>query len=202
MHASLLPRWRGAAPIQQAILAGDSHTGICLMAMEIGLDTGPVYASRATEIADHETAGELHDRLATIGGELLVDNLQAIVSGNLAAEDQDDSIATYADKIKKADARIDWNKDALHVVRQIRAYNPTPGAAFEWHGEMIKCWRAEWRPELNGNAGKVMAASKSGVDIACGTGAIRLLRVQRPGRNRISSSEFAMQFDLIDAELG
>jgi len=200
VHASLLPRWRGAAPIQQAILAGDSQTGICLMAMEAGLDTGPVYASRATEIADHETAGELHDRLAMIGGELLVGNLEAIVRGDLAAKDQDDSIATYAEKIKKTDARIDWSKDAQHVVRQIRAYNPTPGAAFEWQSEVIKCWRAECRPELNGDAGKVLAANKLGVDIACGTGAARLLTVQRPGRNRISGAEFAMQFDLIDAE--
>ena len=196
VHASLLPRWRGAAPIQQAILQGDQQTGVCLMNMEAGLDTGPVYAERETEIGIAETAGALHDRLAAFGGDLLVENLQLIVEGNLSAKTQDDALATYAAKIRKTDARIDWSRDAEFILRQIRAYNPTPGAFFQFQDEVIKCWQAELLPDANGDAGDVLSAGKLGIDIGCGTGGIRLLQLQRPGRNRVTGGEFAAQSTL------
>jgi len=202
VHASLLPRWRGAAPIQQAILQGDQQTGVCLMSMEAGLDTGPVFAKRAIEIGVNETAGELHDRLAALGGELLSEKLQLIVQGKLTAEKQDDANATYAAKIKKSDACIDWSSAAQLILRQIRAYNPTPGAFFQWQDEVIKCWQAELLPDAIGDAGEVLQTSKFGVDVACGNGAIRLLELQRPGRNRVTGAEFAAQSTLIDARLG
>jgi methionyl-tRNA formyltransferase len=202
VHASLLPRGRGAAPIQQAILQGDQQTGICLMGMEVGLDTGPVYAKRAIDIGINETAGELHDRLAALGGDLLVEKLQPIVEGNLYAEIQDDALATYAEKMKKTDACIDWSSDAEMILRQIRAYNPAPGAFFQSQDEVIKCWQAELLPDTNGDAGNVLGVDKFGVDVACGIGAIRLLQLQRPGRNRITGAEFAAQSILTDAWFG
>ena len=202
VHASLLPRWRGAAPIQQAILQGDQQSGICLMGMEAGLDTGPVYAERATEIGINETAGELHDRLAALGGDLLVEKLQLIVAGNLSAERQDDALARYAAKIKKTDACIDWSNDAEMILRQIRAYNPTPGAFFQSQDEVIKCWQAELLVGANGDPGNVLGVDKFGIDVACGVGAIRLLQLQLPGRNRITGAEFSAQSTLTDARFG
>lgn len=202
VHASLLPRWRGAAPIQQAILSGDAETGICLMQMEAGLDTGPVYARSATPIGGGETAGELHDRLAGMGGELLVSHMAELLRGSMEPVPQDDTNATYAAKIKKEDAAINWSADAAEITRQIRAYNPVPGACFESNGESIKCWQGELLPDLEGHSGQVISAGKSGIEVACGRGGIRLTEVQRPGRRRISGSEFAAQTNLIGERLG
>lgn len=196
VHASLLPRWRGAAPIQQAILAGDEETGVCLMQMEAGLDVGPVYARAAIPIGNDETAGELHDRLATLGGELLVKHMDALLQGNMKASPQVDADATYAAKISKADAAIDWAADATDILRQIRAYNPVPGACFELNGESIKCWRGELLPDLEGQCGEVIKTSKAGIEVACGSGGVRLTEVQRPGRNRVSGREYAAQSHL------
>lgn len=193
VHASLLPRWRGAAPIQQAILNGDAETGICLMQMEAGLDTGPVYARGALSIGNDETAGELHDRLAALGGELLTSHMDALLKGELKALPQNDANATYAAKISKADAAIDWTADAKEIIRKIRAYNPVPGAFFESQGESIKCWRGELLPELKGQCGQVIKTSKAGIDVACGRDGIRLTEVQRPGRKRVSGQEYAAQ---------
>jgi len=201
VHASLLPRWRGAAPIQKAILAGDERTGICLMQMEAGLDTGPVYACAETAIGDSETAGDLHDRLADMGGRLLVDKLDDILSGRLGAQPQDESAATYAGKIRRQDAAIDWARDAGEIQRQIRAYNPVPGAYFELAGEDIKCWKAEVIGGGTGQSGRVLAAGKPGIDISCGSGALRLLEVQRPGKKRVTGAEFAAQVNLVDKQL-
>lgn len=202
VHASLLPRWRGAAPIQQAILNGDDETGICLMQMEAGLDTGPVYARSATPIGANETAGELHDRLARLGGELLVRHMTELLQGSMNPVSQDDATATYAAKIKKGDAAIKWTDDAPAILRQVRAYNPVPGASFESSGELIKCWQAELLADLEGQSGRVVGAGKAGIDVACGRGGIRLTAVQRPGRKRISGSEFAAQTSLIGVRLG
>jgi methionyl-tRNA formyltransferase len=202
VHASLLPRWRGAAPIQQSILNGDAETGVCLMQMEAGLDTGPVYASVSTPIAADETAGELQDRLAASGGELLVDKLDAILGGNLDAVQQDEAAATYAGKIRRQDAAIDWDGDAEDIHRRIRAYNPVPGAYFDLDGESVKCWKAEVAEGYEGHSGKILEAGKAGVVVACRSGALRLIELQRPGKKRVTSAEFAAQLNLADKRLG
>jgi len=202
VHASLLPRWRGAAPIQQAILNGDEKAGVCLMHMEAGLDTGPVYVSATTNIDADETAGELHDRLAWMGGELLHENIDDIAAGNMEAIPQDEAQATYAAKIRKQDARIDWNQPAEFVQRQVRAYNPVPGASFEFADEQIKCWRANIAEDIEAVAGMVVRADKDGIDVACAQGGLRLVEVQRPGRRKVSAAELAGQLDLAGERLG
>jgi len=190
VHASLLPRWRGAAPIQAAILAGDRETGISLMAMTAGLDCGPVHATQALAIGERETAGELHDRLAALGGELLVDRLPAILAGELPAVPQDDTQATHAGKIRTADAGLDWSRPAAELARQVRAYNPVPGAWFDWSGERVKCWQASAVPATAAAPGSVTI--DAGIPlVACGDGALRLERLQRPGRRPVTGAEFA-----------
>lgn len=190
VHASVLPRWRGAAPIQAAILAGDRQTGVCLMAMTAGLDCGPVYASVTLDIGAEETAGELHDRLAVAGGRLLVEHLPDILHGDAVAVAQDDEIATYAHKIRTGDAAIDWQRPAAELARLVRAYNPVPGAWFMLGNERIKCWRAETVADGSGVPGQVLAADASGVVVACGDGALRLLELQRPGKRRGTAAQF------------
>ncbi len=202
VHASLLPRWRGAAPIQAAILEGDSKTGITLMQMEAGLDSGPVMASAAIDIGADETAGLLHDRLAALGGELLVQKLGAILDGSLEAEPQDAEQVTYAGKIRKQDAMIDWSCTAEQIGRKIRAYDPVPGASFDLDGEVIKCWRAEAIEGPEGPIGTILSADKNGVDVACGGGVLRMLEIQRPGRRRVSAAEFSNQSQLSGKRLG
>lgn len=202
VHASLLPRWRGAAPIQQSILHGDAETGICLMQMEAGLDTGPVFACADTPIASDDTAGDLHDRLATMGGELLTSRLRDILDGTLKSQPQDESKATYAKKIRRQDAMIDWNTEAENIHRQIRAYNPVPGAYFELDDETIKCWQAEIETEVDGHAGIILRADKKGVVVACRSGALRLMELQRPGKKRVTGAEFAAQKNLVGKRLG
>ncbi len=196
VHASLLPRWRGAAPVQAAILEGDQVTGISLMQMEAGLDTGPVLAHARVEIGADETAGELQDRLAALGGELLVQKLPEILEGKLEPLAQDDALATYAGKIRKQNAAIDWGHTAEHISRMIRAYNPAPGASFELDGEIVKCWKAEPIEEVEGPPGAVVAAGKEGVIVTCGEGALRLTEIQRPGKRRIAAAELAGQKNL------
>jgi methionyl-tRNA formyltransferase len=192
VHASLLPRWRGAAPIQAAILAGDEESGVSLMAMTAGLDCGPVYVEETVAIGPQETAGELHDRLAALGGELLVRHFDAIVNGTLDAVEQDDSSATYAGKISKQDARLDWQEpaDALH--RRVRAYNPVPGAFFLLDEMPVKCWAAA---VVSGGAeapaGEVLSAGRDGIVVACSRDALRLDSLQRPGKRPVSAGEFA-----------
>ncbi len=201
VHASILPRWRGAAPIQAAILAGDDTTGISLMAMTAGLDCGPVYHVEEVAIGADETAGELHDRLAELGGRALVAKLDAIVGGELEAVPQDDDRATYAPKIEKHDAAIDWSLPADEILRRIRAYNPFPGAYTHGKAEdgsepvRLKVWRAG-RADGAGDAGTVLQCDRNGVIVACGDGAIRLLELQVPGKRRVTAAEFAGQLDL------
>ena len=201
VHASLLPRWRGAAPIQQAVLNGDEKTGVCLMQMNAGLDTGPVFACAATDIGPDDSAGDIHDRLATMGGELLCDKLGDIINGHIEAKAQDEALATYAPKIRKQDALIDWNRPAEEIARRVRAYNPVPGASFPLGDEHIKCWRAEVLEGVEGPASIVVQAGKEGIDVTCGGGALRMLEVQRPGRRRVSAGEFAAQVNLAGKRL-
>jgi methionyl-tRNA formyltransferase len=197
VHASLLPRWRGAAPIQAAILNGDRQTGISLMRMEKGLDTGPVYAQQPLAIHASETAGSLHDRLAVLGGELLTRHLPEILEGRMQARPQDDRLATFARKIDKDAARLDFRLSASELERLVRAYNPEPGAWFMLDGERVKCWAAETvadgasRGEGSAPAGTITAAGRPGIEVACGEGIIRLLELQRPGRGRVTASQFA-----------
>ena len=200
VHASLLPRWRGAAPIQAAILAGDETTGVCLMAMEAGLDTGPVYACEEISIGE-DTAGELHDRIASAGSALLVSHLDAVLAGELEASPQDEALATYAPKIKTADAQLDWQRSATELVRRVRAYNPVPGAWFMIGDERVKCWIAQSIAGASEAPGTVLAAGKSGIDISCAEGALRLESLQRPGKRAVSAAELSSQIDLAGRQL-
>jgi len=183
LHASLLPRWRGAAPIQRAIEAGDTETGICLMQMERGLDTGPVMLERRTPIADEDTAGHLHDRLAQLAGEVLTEGLARLRAGQLpAARPQPESGVTYAHKLDKAEARLDFSRPAIELERRTRAFQPWPVAECTLAGERLRVHAAR---ALNASTtaapGTVLAASAEGIDIACGEGCLQLLRVQREG---------------------
>lgn len=199
VHASLLPRWRGAAPIQAAILAGDETTGISLMRMTAGLDEGPVFSKRELSIGPQESAAQLHDRLATLGGEQLVADLAKIVAGELPAENQDESLATYAAKIKTADAELDWSLPATALHDKVRAYNPAPGAYFfrEIDAETvrIKVWQAGVVPDLSGEPGSVIAFDANSVIIAAGEGALKLDVLQLPGKRRATCAEFVTQID-------
>ena len=201
VHASLLPRWRGAAPIQAAIRSGDARTGVCLMAMTAGLDCGPVYASESMTIGDDESAGELHDRLAAAGGCLLTRHLSDIVAGTIPAQEQDDGAATYASKIRAGDAAIDWQRPAAELARIVRAYNPAPGAYFLLDDERIKCSGAKSVAGTDAAPGTVIDAGPDGVTVACGDGALRMTSLQRPGKRPVSASEFAAQLDLIGRQL-
>jgi methionyl-tRNA formyltransferase len=201
IHASLLPRWRGAAPIQRALLAGDTATGVTIMRMEAGLDTGPVLAAREVRIGERETAGSLHDRLAPLGGELLVETLDAIAEGRAREQAQSQIGITYAGKITKAEALIDWREAATSILRRVRAFNPSPIAETGMNGTQLRIWDAELvpgtaaaTPSVVGDAapppGSVVAASSAGIDVACGRGALRVLRLQLAGRKPLAAPEF------------
>ena len=202
VHASVLPRWRGAAPIQAAILAGDAQTGVSLMAMTAGLDSGPVYASATLPIGARESAGELHDRLADLGGRLLLEKLDSIAAGTLVAVPQDDSCSTYAGKIDTQDAAMDWSRPAIELQRVVSAFNPTPGAWFMLDDERIKCWEAEVCARGACEAGTIISADQDGIVVACGEDALRLTSLQRPGKRRVAAREFAAQINLRDRRLG
>ena len=201
VHASLLPRWRGAAPVQAAILAGDEQTGVCLMSITAGLDCGPVFSNTTLQIGGDETAGELHDRLADAGGALLVQDLRRIVDGELEAVSQDEARATYAHKIKTEDARIDWQRPADELARLVRAYNPVPGAFFMLDDQRIKCWRAAADGRANAAPGEVIASDANGVVVACGEGSLRLLELQRPGKTRVDAAQFTANTELVGKQL-
>lgn len=201
VHASLLPRWRGAAPIQAAILAGDTETGVCLMAMEAGLDCGAVYERAVLAIGECETAGELHDRLARLSGELLVRHLSDIVEGKTVPLAQDEALATYAPKIMTADAALAWQRPARELERAVRAYNPVPGAYFMLDGDRIKCWRARSTDDAVAASGTVVAAGCDGITVACGSGALTMTSLQRPGKRAVTAGEFATQYALLGRRL-
>lgn len=186
IHASLLPRWRGAAPIHRAILAGDRQTGVCIMQMEAGLDTGPVLLSEALDIDARDTASSLHDKLAVQGARLIVD---AIGRLPLPAVVQDVSGVTYAAKLDKGEAPLDWRRSAEELDRQVRAFNPFPGTTAVLDGAALKIWQA-FPVEGNGVPGTVLAADKQGIVVACGSGALRLTELQKAGGKRLPVAQF------------
>jgi len=191
IHASLLPRWRGAAPIQRALLAGDSETGVCIMQMDAGLDTGAVLHSESLPIAADDTAASLHDKLADLGARLIV---EALAKAPLTPCAQPAEGATYAAKIEKAEAWLDWRLPALQLARQVRAFNPFPGAVARLPGVALKVWRAE--AEAAGattepaEPGTVLAADRHGIVVACGDGALRLTELQKAGGKRLAVAQF------------
>jgi methionyl-tRNA formyltransferase len=189
IHASLLPRWRGAAPIQRAILAGDSETGITIMQMDAGLDTGPMLSRFPLAIEDRETAQTLHDKLAALGAEAIVSALQRLQQGPLAGQIQDESLATYAAKLSKAEARLDWSLPARVLERAVRAYNPFPVAQGVFKGDVWRIWQAVVREE-SGKPGDILRADRDGLLVGCGQGALLLQEVQKAGGKRLSAAQF------------
>src|SRR5690606_3433075 len=192
VHASLLPRWRGAAPIQRAIEAGDAETGVCLMWMAEGLDTGPVLLSQSTPIGAEETAGELHDRLADLGAQVLSDGLGLLRAGiRPRPQPQPAEGVTYAHKLDKAEAKQGWSQPAAQLARRVRAFHPWPVAEADLAGERNRIHAATALEVSHGAApGTVLAASRDGIDVACGEGALRLLRIQRPGGKPIAAADY------------
>lgn len=191
IHGSLLPRWRGAAPIQRAILAGDHKTGVGLMQMDEGLDTGAVYAEAELAIRE-QNAGELHDQLAELGANLLIEKLPQILAGQMKAVPQSADGVTYAEKIDKEEAAIDFTKDADYVARHIRAFSPWPGPYFTHKDERIKIWKAEADMAQSLKPGEIAA---NPLRIGCGKGVLLPLTLQRPGKNKLGAEEFARGFD-------
>ena len=183
VHASLLPRWRGAAPIQRAIEAGDPRTGVSLMRMVTGLDAGPVYAFRETEIGAEETGGELHDRLAALGARLIEETLPSLLAGGLQGAPQDEAQATYASKIAKSEAVLDWRAPAASLARKVRAFNPWPVAESRLSdGRRLRIWTAAVaNTETDAAPGTIVAATHESVDVATGDGVLRLTTLQPPG---------------------
>lgn len=179
-HASLLPRWRGAAPIQRAVQAGDAESGVTVMQMEAGLDTGPMLLKVTTPITAGDTGGSLHDRLAQLGPQTVVQAIAGLAAGTLQGEVQDDALATYAHKLNKDEARIDWSRPADELERLVRAFNPWPICHSTLDGQPLKVLAAE-PAEGRGQPGQILDASKDGLTVACGEGALRLTRLQLPG---------------------
>jgi methionyl-tRNA formyltransferase len=193
VHASLLPRWRGAAPIQRAILAGDTETGVDLMQMEAGLDTGPVLIERRTPIAGDETGGSLHDRLSMLGADALAEGLARIARGEvLAPRAQPAEGVVYAHKLDKSEARLDWNQPATVLARKVRAFDPWPVAEAELHGERLRIWSAlAIEGASDATPGTIIGGGRDALDVATGDGVLRILEVQRDGGRRVSVRDWS-----------
>jgi methionyl-tRNA formyltransferase len=203
IHGSLLPRWRGAAPIQRALLAGDSQTGISIMRMEAGLDTGPVLSLHPIAIGERESAAELYDRLAKLGADALCETLQKYAAGERAPTPQPQEGATYAQKIRKEEALIDWTQSARDIDRKVRAFNPWPVAETRWRDQQLRIWQS--MPIASANArspGQVIDATNEGVLVATGDGVLRIERLQLAGRKSMSASEFIRAQPIAGAQLG
>ena len=191
VHASLLPRWRGAAPVQRSLLAGDTETGVAIMRMEAGLDTGPVYASERTPIGPRATAAELSERLAAMGGALLLQTLVALEAGNALATPQPVAGITYAHKLAKQESPLDWRRGAAELDRQVRAFLPWPVATAAWRGQALRIHAAEPVAGAGGAPGSIERIDSTGIEVATGAGALRLTRVQAAGRAVVAAVEFA-----------
>jgi methionyl-tRNA formyltransferase len=193
IHGSLLPRWRGAAPIQRAILAGDSETGITIMQLDEGLDTGPVLLERARAIGTHDTAGDLHDSLSELGAAALIEAVDGLAAGTLKARAQPTSGATYAAKIDKTEARLDWNATAAQLDRQIRAFNPWPVAETRFAGEPLRLLRSRVAATGGNDAtpGTLLGLADDGLRVACGEGVLAVRELQRAGKRPVSARDFA-----------
>lgn len=203
IHASLLPRWRGAAPIHRAIEAGDAETGVTIMQMDAGLDTGAMLLAERVAIAPEDTTASLHDKLAALGARLVVDALELAACGGLQPVPQPAEGVTYAHKIEKAEAAIDWSQPADAIERRIRAFDPFPGASAQIHGETVKLWRARAVMQGRGSAapGTVVALDPHGIGVACGAGRLEITELQRPGGKRLAAADFLRGFPLAPGEL-
>ena len=190
VHASLLPKYRGAAPINKAIIDGESETGVTTMLMDVGLDTGDMLVKRSLNIGADETAGQLHDRLAGLGREALVETLQLLCAGNLVAEKQDDELSCYAPMMKKEDGLIDWQRTATEIHNQVRGLDPWPGAFTYLDDEVLKIATTAVAEDSSEAAGTIISADKTGVRIACGEGVLIVAELQLPGRKRLSAMNF------------
>lgn len=191
IHASLLPRWRGAAPIQRAIQAGDTETGVTIMQMDVGLDTGPMLLERVTPIDPRETAATLHDRLRALGAEAIVAALDTIAAGKATPRVQPQEGATYAQKIRKEEALIDWTQPAVEIDRRVRAFNPWPIAETRWNGQQLRVWESSpLEAKASAAPGTVIATSAAGIDVSTGDAILRLTRVQAAGRKAMAAADF------------
>jgi len=192
VHASLLPRWRGAAPIQRAVLAGDAHSGVCIMGMEAGLDTGPVYHRISIPLDPRETGGGLHDKLALLGARALLEALPGIIEGTLAPQPQDAALATYAHKLTKEESAIDWTQPALAIERQVRAFDPWPVAQTSFQGEPLRIWaaQADTTPATQAPPGTVVGTERTGIRVATGAGLLTITRLQPPGKRPMDARDF------------
>ncbi len=206
VHASLLPRWRGASPIQAAILAGDAETGVSIMQLEAGLDTGPVFATARLTIGADETAGELEARLARLGADTLGNLLEPLLAGQLTSQAQPADGVTYAGRISKLEARIDWHEPAVAIARRVRAWNPWPVAETLLDGQKLRCFAGEplgaETPDAGRVPGQILAWDALGLEVQTGAGRLRLRTVQLPGRQRVAAADFARGRALLGKVLG
>jgi methionyl-tRNA formyltransferase len=193
IHGSLLPRWRGAAPIQRAILAGDAETGVTIMQLDAGLDTGPMLLERRRPIHSHDTAGDLHDALSELGAAALLEAVDGLAAGTLAARSQPATGATYAPKIEKSEARLDWNSSAIELDRRVRAFNPWPMAETSFAGEQLRVLRARVADQAAPDAapGTLLGIAEDGLRVACADGVLAVRELQRAGKRPISARDFA-----------
>ena len=207
IHASLLPRWRGAAPIQRAILAGDEETGVTIMQMDAGLDTGPMLLRRSIPIEPDDSGGSLHDRLAVLGANALLEALDSIANGTAVTQPQPETGVTYAAKLDKAEARIDWSARALEIERQVRAFNPWPVAETRYEGEQLRVLKAKAEMDETTRPGgqppgTIISVSERAVLVQCGLGRLAIAEVQRPGKRPVSARDFANAAPLLGRRLG
>lgn len=207
IHASLLPRWRGAAPIQRAILAGDKQTGITIMQMDVGLDTGDMLYKKTCDIHDDDTAASLHDRLSRLGAEALMEVLPAIIDGSVEPEPQDESLACYAAKLQKAESQLDWSQPAIQLARQVQGFNAWPVAQTvlqrDGQSQVLRIWNAQAEPApADAPPGTVISCDRQGIRVATGEGVLRLDRIQLPGGKPMAAKDFVNAHDLSGRRLG